>query len=89
MLARHVESSYLIVKQTNLSMLTGISTLGEEIEAYELETTLPKPDIDRDSAMGISIFTGGKSTTFSEVNCPIHLLSYSTTACLCSVLQTI
>ena len=41
---------------------------GEEIKAYELERKIPQLDIDQDSAMGISIFTGGKSTTLSEVS---------------------
>ena len=26
-----------------------------------------QPDVDRDSAIGFSVFTGGKSTTLSEV----------------------
>ena len=47
---------------------------GEEIKAYELERKIPQLDIDQDSAMGISIFTGGKSTTLSEVSYPMHLL---------------
>ena len=47
---------------------------GEEIKAYELEIKIPQLDIDQDSAMGISIFTGGKSTTLSEVSYPMHLL---------------
>ena len=46
---------------------------GEEIKAYELERKIPQLDIDQDSAMGISIFTGGKSTTLSEVSYPMHL----------------
>ena len=46
---------------------------GEEIKAYELERKIPQLDIDQDSAMGISIFTGGKSTTLSEVGYPRHL----------------
>ena len=47
---------------------------GEEIKAYELERKIPQLDIDQDSGLGISTFTGGKSTTLSEVSYPMHLL---------------
>ena len=57
---------------------------GEEIKAYELERKIPQLDIDQDSAMGISIFTGGKSTTLSEVSYPMHLLHVVLLLRLCS-----
>jgi len=47
---------------------------GEEIKAYELKRKIPQLDIDQDSAMGINIFTGEKSTTLSEVSCLIHFI---------------
>ena len=43
----------------------------EEVDEPARKT--PQFDIDRDSAMGLSVFTGGKSTTLSEVS----LLNYS------------
>ena len=37
----------------------------------------PERDIDKDSALGFSVFTGGKSTTLSEVSlfipCNVHI----------------
>jgi len=52
--------------------------------AYELERKIPQLDIDQDSAMGISVFTGGKSTTLSEVSYPMHLLHVALLLRLCS-----
>ena len=40
----------------------------EEVDDCEPVRKKPRLDIDRDSAMGLSIFTGGKSTTLSEVS---------------------
>ena len=37
----------------------------------------PECDIDRDSAMGLSVFTGGKSTTLSEVSLSIPHTHYT------------
>ena len=42
----------------------------EEVDVTELELAReekPQHDFDRDSAMGLSVFTGGKSTTLSDV----------------------
>ena len=42
----------------------------EEVDVTELEPAReekPQHDIDRDSAMGLSVFTSGKSTTLSDV----------------------
>ena len=36
----------------------------------------PQLDTDRDSAMGVSVFTGGKSTTLSEASFLSSLLTY-------------
>ena len=36
----------------------------------------PQLDTDRDSAMGVSVFTGGKSTTLSEASFLGSLLTY-------------
>jgi len=42
----------------------------EEVDDCEPVRKKPRLDIDRDSAMGLSIFTGGKSTTLSEASLP-------------------
>ena len=35
---------------------------------YESVRKRPRLDIDRDSAMGLSVFTGGTNTTYSEAS---------------------
>ena len=40
----------------------------EGVDVYEPLRKKPRLDIDRDSAMGFSVFTGGKSTTLSEAS---------------------
>ena len=40
----------------------------EDVDLYEPVRKKPRLDIDRDSAMGLSVFTGGKSTTLSEAS---------------------
>ena len=42
----------------------------EKVDDCEPVRKKPRLDIDRDSAMGLSIFTGGKSTTLSEASLP-------------------
>ena len=41
----------------------------------ELVRKEPQLDTDRDSAMGVSVFTGGKSTTLSEASFFVFFLS--------------
>ena len=40
----------------------------EDVDVCEPVRKKPRLDTDRDSAMGFSVFTGGKSTTLSEVS---------------------
>ena len=40
----------------------------EDVDLYEPVRKKPRLDIDRDSAMGRSVFTGEKSTTLSEAS---------------------
>jgi len=58
--------------------------LDKEIEELDYELRIPQLDIDQDSAMGISIFTAGKSTTLSEVSYPMHVLHVVLLLRLCS-----
>ena len=60
----------------------------EDVEVYEPERKKPRLDIDRDSAMGLSVFTSGKSTTLSEVSLLISTTHYAFTytVLMCSLI---
>ena len=48
----------------------------ENLELYKRTTNKPHlDDTDKDSAIGFSVFTGGKSTTLSEVSLLILLMT--------------
>ena len=54
----------------------------EQVDVVELEPSRKKPqvDIERDSAMGLSVFTGGNSTTLSDVSLLNYTYLHSTVA---------